>query len=168
LRQTLQQTAQTYDLHSMVDAEPAIRQFLKLEFEPKVKNTILKTFPQTINQTLKNLLVPMAEQQADDILQQYTQARAYLEQSLQQEAEEKLEKNRISLKKVEEKIANYNSAVSQINNCLLAMHLNFALPVINNKNVQIPVTDVEFLQDNTTSNENWKSQDLTDSITSTW
>jgi replication fork clamp-binding protein CrfC len=168
LRQTLQQTAQTYDLHSMVEAEPAIRQFLKLEFEPKVKNTILKTFPQTINQTLKNLLVPMAEQQADDILQQYTQARAYLEKSLQQEAEEKLQKNRVSLKNVEEKIANYNSAVYQINNCLLAMHLNFALPVISNESVQIPVTDVEFLQDNTTSDENWKSQNLMDGMTSTW
>ena len=37
LRQTLQQTAQTYDLHSMVEAEPAIRQFLK--FLSDVSNT---------------------------------------------------------------------------------------------------------------------------------
>ena len=34
-RQTLQQTSQGYDCASMVEAEPAIRQLLKLDFEPK-------------------------------------------------------------------------------------------------------------------------------------
>ncbi|WP_414529547.1 dynamin family protein [Nodularia chucula] len=153
LRQTLQQTAQTYDLQSMVEAEPAIRQFLKLEFEPKVKNTILKTFPQTINQTLKSRLLPMAEQQADDILQQYPQARAYLEQSLQKEAEEKIRNNRQLLNDVKQKILDYNSAVSQINNCLQSMHLyDHALPIIGNDNVYIPVTDAEIMEENGTNN----------------
>jgi replication fork clamp-binding protein CrfC len=39
-RQTLQQTSQGYDCESMVEAEPAIRQLLKLDFEPKVSTTI--------------------------------------------------------------------------------------------------------------------------------
>ncbi len=85
-RQTLLQTSQGYDAESIIEAEPAIRQLLKLDFEPKVSHTIRKSFRQTINQTLKTQLLPMADQQADEILQQYPQARAYLEKTLQQEA----------------------------------------------------------------------------------
>ena len=48
-RQTLQQTSQGYDCASMVEAEPAIRQLLKLDFEPKVSTTIRQNFRQTIN-----------------------------------------------------------------------------------------------------------------------
>jgi hypothetical protein len=61
-RQTLQQTSQGYDCESMVEAEPAIRQLLKLDFEPKVSTTIRRNFRQTINQTLKTQLLPLAEQ----------------------------------------------------------------------------------------------------------
>lgn len=88
-RQTLQQTSQGYDCSSMVEAEPAIRQLLKLDFEPKVSATIRKNFRQTINMTLKSQLLPMADQQADSILQQYDQARDYLGQTLEQEADRK-------------------------------------------------------------------------------
>ncbi|MCC5665370.1 dynamin-like GTPase family protein [Nostoc sp. CHAB 5784] len=130
-RQTLSQTSQGYDAESIVEAEPAIRQLLKLDFEPKVSHTIRKSFRQTINQTLKTHLLPMANQQADEILQQYPQARAYLEKTLEQEAEEKIANNRRLLNVVEENIAAYNSAASSINTCLQAMQLydNF-LPVI--------------------------------------
>ncbi|MEA5583698.1 dynamin-like GTPase family protein [Nodularia harveyana UHCC-0300] len=168
LRQTLQQTAKTYDLESMVEAEPAIRQFLKIEFEPKVKNTILKTFPQTVNQTLKSRLLPMAEKQADDILQQYPQARAYLEQGLQQEAEEKIRNNRLLLNDVKQKILDYNSAVSQINNCLQSMHLyDHLLPVIGNENLPPLETDAKIVEDNGTNNI-VDSENLTDSTSSLW
>lgn len=130
-RQTLLQTSQGYDAESIVEAEPAIRQLLKLDFEPKVSHTIRKSFRQTINQTLKTQLLPMAEQQADEILQQYPQARAYLEKTLQQEAEEKIANNRRLLNVVEENIATYNSAASSINSCLQAMKLyDHFLPVI--------------------------------------
>ncbi|OYD98398.1 dynamin family protein [Nostoc sp. 'Peltigera membranacea cyanobiont' 213] len=130
-RQTLLQTSQGYDAESIVEAEPAIRQLLKLDFEPKVSQTIRKSFRQTINQTLKTQLLPMAEQQADEILQQYPQARAYLEKTLQQEAEEKIANNRRLLSVVEENIATYNSAASSINSCLQAMKLyDHFLPVI--------------------------------------
>ncbi len=150
-RQTLLQTSQGYDSQSIVEAEPAIRQLLKLDFEPKVKKTIRQTFRQTINQTINTQMLPMAEQQADDILQQYPQARAYLEKSLQQEAEEKILKNERLLTVVEEKIKDYNSAVYQVNDCLQSMQLyEHLLPVIGigNENVQSLETDTEIVKDN--------------------
>lgn len=122
-RQTLQQTSQSYDCESMVDAESAIRQLLKLDFEPKVSKTIRQTFRQIVNQTLKSHLLPMAEQQADEILQQYNQARAYLQQTLEKEAEEKIAKNQRLLTEVEAKIVTYNQAVTAINSCLQGMQL---------------------------------------------
>jgi len=123
-RQTLQQTSQGYDCESMVEAEPAIRQLLKLDFEPKVSATIRRNFRQTINQTLKTLLLPVANQQANDILQQYTQARAYLEQTLEQEVEEKIRKNERLLGELQNKITVYNQVIAGINSCLQAMHLH--------------------------------------------
>ncbi|MBD2344283.1 dynamin-like GTPase family protein [Anabaena subtropica] len=131
-RQTLLQTSQSYDSESMVEAEPAIRQLLKLDFEPKVSHTIRKTFRQTINQILKNQLLPMAEKQGDEILQQYSQARVYLEETLQQEAEEKIANNNRLLDVIKGKIDVYNSAVANINSCLQAMQLyDHLLPLIN-------------------------------------
>jgi len=130
-RQTLLQTAQGYDCSSMVDAEPAIRQLLKLDFEPKVSNTIRRTFRQTINQTMKTHLLPMADKQADEIMQQYNQARAYLEKSLEKEAAEKIEANERLQMLVEAKIEEYNKAVSGVNNCLSTLQLyERQLPVI--------------------------------------
>nr|WP_210404192.1 dynamin-like GTPase family protein [Chroococcidiopsis sp. TS-821] len=130
-RQTLQQTSQGYDCESMVEAEPAIRQLLKLDCEPKVSATIRRNFRQTINQTLKTLLLPVVNQQANDILQQYTQARAYLEQTLEQEVKEKISRNERLLRELQDKIANYNQVVTGINSCLQAMHLHeHSLPVI--------------------------------------
>ncbi|WP_017655269.1 dynamin-like GTPase family protein [Fortiea contorta] len=134
-RQTLQQTSQGYDCESMVAAEPAIRQLLKLDFEPKVSHTIRTSFRQTINQTLKTQFLPMAEKQADEILQQYPQARAFLEKTLEQEAEEKIVNNRHLLSNLQQKIKTYNSAVNNINNCLMSMHLSdHLLPEIDTYN----------------------------------
>ncbi|ABA19877.1 conserved hypothetical protein [Trichormus variabilis ATCC 29413] len=131
-RQTLLQTSQSYDSESMVEAEPAIRQLLKLDFEPKVSHTIRKTFRQTINQILKTQLLPMAKQQGDGILQQYPQARLYLESTLQQEAEQKINNNNRLLGVVEGKVDVYNTAIANINNCLQAMQLyDYLLPLIN-------------------------------------
>lgn len=131
-RQTLQQTSQSYDCESMVEAEPAIRQLLKLDFEPKVSQTIRKSFRQTINQILKNQLLEMAEKQTNDILQQYPNARIYLEQTLEQEAEEKILNNQRLLSLVKQKIAAYNLAISSINNCFQSMHVHDKLlPLIN-------------------------------------
>ncbi|MEG4318507.1 dynamin family protein [Microcoleus sp. Aus8_D4] len=134
-RETLQQTSQGFDCENMVDAQPAIRQLLRLDFEPKVSRTIRQTFRQTVNQTLKEHLLPMAEQQADDILQKYSQARDYLEQTLAQEAEEKIAKNLRLQAENEGKIQEYDRAVSGINSCLQAMKLHeHLLPVIGENN----------------------------------
>ncbi|BAZ28345.1 hypothetical protein NIES4074_07760 [Cylindrospermum sp. NIES-4074] len=135
-RQTLQQTSQAYDSESVIEAEPAIRQLLKLDFEPKVSDTIRKSFRQTINQTIKTHLLPMGEKQADEILQQYPYARAYLEKTLQQEAEEKIANNQRFLSQVEGKIEEYNTAVAGINSCLQAMQLyEHLLPIIGEEGV---------------------------------
>ena len=128
-RETLQQTSQSYDAESIVTAEPAIRQLLKLDVEPKVFNTVRKTFRQKINQTLKTHLLPMAEKQADEILQQYDVARSYLQQTLEKEAEEKIARNSRLQGTVKGKIDVYNEAISAINECLKAMQL-YQLPLI--------------------------------------
>ncbi|MDH6097680.1 dynamin-like GTPase family protein [Anabaenopsis sp. FSS-46] len=141
-RQTLLQTSQSYDSQSMVEAEPAIRQLLKLDFEPKVSQTVCKSLRQTINTILKRQLLAMAQEQEDHILQQYSQARAYLEQTLQQEAEDKILSNQRLLNVVKEKIEGYNTAVSHINNCLQSMQLyDHLLPVISNEDFQQILAD---------------------------
>jgi replication fork clamp-binding protein CrfC len=128
-RETIQLTAQSYGAESIIGAEPAIRQLLKLDVEPKVFETVRKSFPQKINQTLKTHLLPMADLQADKILQQYDPARSYLEQTIEEEAEEKIAHNNRSKEIVNGKIAIYNQAISAINECLKVMQL-YQLPLI--------------------------------------
>lgn len=131
-RQTLQQTSQSYGAESIIEAEPAIRQLLKLDFEPKVSATIRSHFRQAMNQTLKTQVLPLAEQYKLDILQQYDMARSYLEKTLEKEAELKIVQNQQQLDVVHEKIAAYNQAVNGINACLQAMSLyGQQLPVIS-------------------------------------
>lgn len=133
-RQTLQQTSQTYDCESMVKAEPAIRQLLKLDFEPKVSATIRQNFRHTINNTLKTQLLPMAEKQAEELLEQYNSARAYLGQTLDREAQEKIDRNLRSQDEINQKIQIYDRAISAINNCLQAIQVyEHQLPAIEQK-----------------------------------
>lgn len=140
-RKVLQQTSQSFDCVSMKDAEPAIRQLLKLDFEPKVKHTIQSTFRQTVNQTLKTHLLPLVKQQEEMILQQYNRARSHLEKTLEREAQEQLDSNQVQLQEVQEKIADYNEVVSGINSCLQAMLLDrYQLPLAN---LQEPIIEVE-------------------------
>ncbi len=116
----------------MIEAEPSIRQLLKLDFELKVKDTIIRTFRQSINQTLSTHLLTSAEKQADVILQQYDHARDYLAQTLEKEAQVKLDKNRSLQLAVEQNIAVYNEAISSINQCLEVMDLSRKkLPIIS-------------------------------------
>ncbi|MGL4881720.1 MAG: dynamin family protein [Waterburya sp.] len=139
-RQTLQQTSQKYDCASMVEAEPAIRQLLKLDFEPKVSATIIRNFRQAINQNIKTHLLPIAQQQADTILQYYPQARAFLEQTLEQEAIAKIALNQKLQQEIEQKIHKYNQAVNGINNCLRSLQLfEYHLPTIEQKEMVIKI-----------------------------
>ncbi len=122
-RETLKQTSQSYDAESMVEAEPSIRQLLKLDFEPKVDHTIRTNFRQIINNTLKTNLLPMADQHAETILQQYEKARENLEQTLEQEAEARIAHNQHLQTETQEKVHQYNEAVKGINACLQGMGL---------------------------------------------
>jgi replication fork clamp-binding protein CrfC len=149
LHQTLQQACRGYDYQSMIEAEPAIRQLLKLDFELKVKDTIIRTFRQSINQTLSTHLLASAERQSDSILQQYDHARDYLAQTLAKEAQVKLDKNRSLQAVVEKNIATYNGSVSGINQCLEALDLSRKkLPIISESDLMVAtvisdVIDVE-------------------------
>ena len=82
------QACKGYDYQSMIEAEPAIRQLLKLDFEQKVKETVMRTYRQTVNQTLNVHLLQMAKEQVEIILQQYDHAREYLAKTLEREAAE--------------------------------------------------------------------------------
>ncbi|HEY9808505.1 MAG TPA: dynamin-like GTPase family protein [Halomicronema sp.] len=130
-RQVLQQTSQGYDCASMVDAEPGIRQLMKMDFEPKVKHTIQSTFPQAIYQTLKIHVLPLVKELENSILQQYDRARSHLETTLEKEALELLQQNEERLANVGGVIAVYNESVGDFNGCLQGMGLDrFQLPVV--------------------------------------
>ncbi|GBO54263.1 hypothetical protein APA_2211 [Pseudanabaena sp. lw0831] len=150
LQQALFQACRGYDFQSMIESEPAIRQLLQLDFEFKVKDTVIRTFRQTINQTLNTHLLAGAEKQGDEILQQYDRARAYLAQTLEKEAQAKIDNNRRLQGDIKQNIDAYNAAVSNINACLEAMQLSRKkLPAISESDlsivptVAIDVTDAE-------------------------
>ena len=84
----------------------------------------------------------MADEQADAILQQYNQARAYLEQTLEKEAEGKIKNNRRLQDEVKQKVEGYKQAVADINGCLQAMLLDrHRLPTIGESDLTaIPVS----------------------------
>ena len=90
-----------------------------------------RNFRQVINQTLKTQLLPAAARQQEEILSRYSQARAFLGQTLEKEAEERIANNQRLLSEVEQKIEQYNQAVGGINGCLKAMQLDrHQLPII--------------------------------------
>lgn len=123
-REVLKQTSQSYDISAIRDAEPGIRQLLKLDFEPKINQTVRSSFRQETNNTLKTQLLPVAKQVADEILQKYPEAKQFMEATLRKEAEEKIALNQQRLKELEASIDKYNQAVSGINLCLQALGLN--------------------------------------------
>jgi replication fork clamp-binding protein CrfC len=143
LRQTLQQACRGYDHYNMIEAEPAIRQLLKIDFEEKVRETVMRSFRQVINQSLNNQLLPIANLQAEQILGQYDRARAYLAKALEKEAEEKIRQNQRQLAEVEQRIGVFNEAVEGINSCLEAMQLDrHRLPTLSQSDLLLlPVTD---------------------------
>ncbi len=80
----------------------------------------------------------MADIKSDEILQQYPQARAYLEKTLVKEAQEKVADNKRRLDAAKDKIASFNQSVSAINGCLEAMQLyDYLLPVIESPEAEI-------------------------------
>jgi hypothetical protein len=141
LHQTLFEACRGYDYQSMIGAEPAIRQLLQLDFEFKLKDTVVRTFRQTINQTLNTHLLAGAEKQGDEILQQYDRARAYLAQTLEKEAQAKIDNNRRLQGDIKQNIDAYNAAVSNINACLEVMQLSRKkLPIISESDLSVAPT----------------------------
>ncbi|MDS3860167.1 dynamin-like GTPase family protein [Thermosynechococcaceae cyanobacterium BACA0444] len=124
LRQAFQRACQQSDCQSLIDAEPAIRDLLKLDFERKVRGTIVFTYRQKVNQTLNSTLLDVLTSQAEAILQQYDHARQFLGKTLAKEAEKTLEANQRKQAELEEKIQAYNSSVNSINSCLELMGLD--------------------------------------------
>ncbi len=138
LRQTLQQACKGYDYQSMVEAEPAIRQLLKLDFEHKVKETVMCTYRQTVNQTINIHLLHMAKAQVEIILQQYDHAREYLAKTLEREAAEKIEQNKRAKQALGQDIEAYNRTIDSINSCLERLVLDRKrLPLISKDNLMI-------------------------------
>lgn len=115
LRQTLQQACVGYDYSNMVEAEAAIRQVLKIDFEEKVRETVLRTFRQTINQTLNTHLHTGANEQVELILQQYDQARIHLAKILEKDAAEKVRQQQRVQAQLKEKIDAFNEAIAGLN-----------------------------------------------------
>jgi replication fork clamp-binding protein CrfC len=147
LRQTLQQACRGYDHYNMIESEPAIRQLLKIDFEEKVRETVMRTFRQVINQSLNNQLLPGATKQAEEILTQYDRARAYLAKALEKEADEKIRQNQRQLAEVEQRIDVYNQAVEGINSCLEAMQLDrHRLPILD-RSVLFTNDNIESVED---------------------
>ncbi len=142
-RQTLHQTSETYGAESIVNAEPAIRQLLQLDFQPKVEATIQRNFRQAMNQMLKTQVLPFAESYSLNILQQYDQARAHLQRTLEEEAKLKIVQNEQDLGAVEEKIKVYNEAIAGINDCLESFNLyDKRLPLVSD-GVSMPSPTIE-------------------------
>jgi len=130
-RQVLQQTSQSFDIGAIRDAEPGIRQLLKLDFEPKIDRTVRSHFRQETNNTLKTQLLPKVKEVSEQILQRYPDAKAHMEQTLAKEVEEKLILNRQRMLELLENVATYNKLIESINNCLKAMRLDREqLPII--------------------------------------
>jgi predicted amidophosphoribosyltransferase len=144
LRQVLQEACRGYDYDSMVKAEPAIRQLLKIDFDPKISETILHTFRPTINKTLIHHLLEPSTILANHILKQHDKACEHLAKILDKEAKEQLSLNEVKKVKLQEKIATYNQAISEINQYLEAMNLERQiLPTIEESDLQILPISVE-------------------------
>jgi hypothetical protein len=124
LNHALQQACRGYDFQSMVEAEPAIKELLAVDFGQKVKDTMLRTFRQTVNQTFNLHVLTGVEKITEEILLKYDQARAFLEQTLEKEARSKIESTLRSLEEIRQKIEEYNRLMRSVNQCFETMHLD--------------------------------------------
>ena len=107
----------------MVDAEPSIRELLAQDFKAKFDQTIEVSFGAKIIKMLSEYLLSMAENKRQVIWQQSARARANKRQTIEKEAQVKIDERNRKLKEVEQKIADYNQAVAGINSCLEAVKL---------------------------------------------
>ncbi|MCG9884282.1 MAG: dynamin-like GTPase family protein [Cyanobacteria bacterium] len=130
-QQVLVQAATSFDGASMALAEPAVRQLLKLDFEPKVTKTIKSTFRQAVHQTLKRDVLELATEYQAIVVQLYGRARKHLEKVLEQEAQAQLDALEGQQQALEDAIATYNGAIEVVDQVLTAAGCDrLALPLV--------------------------------------
>lgn len=130
-RETLQEASKSRDVKRLVEAEQPIRQLLEIDFQAKFKQTIEVNFGSKIIKMLNKYLLSMAEKKRQLIWQQSARARANKWQTIEKEAQAKIDERNHKLREVELKISDYNQAVAGINSCLEAMKLDgYKLPTI--------------------------------------
>ncbi|MFB2976550.1 S1 RNA-binding domain-containing protein [Microseira sp. BLCC-F43] len=161
-RETLQEASNSRDVKRMVEAEESIRQLLEIDFQSKFKQTIEVSFGSKIIKMLNKYLLSMAENKRQLIWQQSARARDNKRQTIEKEAEAKIDERKRKLGEVELKIAEYNQAVEGINSYLEAMKLDDCkLPKILEDNSSITpfFTDVNSVESNNIPPESASSLD---------
>lgn len=130
-REALQEASKSRDIKRMVDAEPAIRQQLEIDFQSKFEQTIGSNFSAKIIKILSDELLQMAKDKRQLIWEQSELARTNKLRNIEKEAQKKVDERNQKLIKIEEKIINYNNAITGINSYLEGMKLdNYKLPII--------------------------------------
>lgn len=130
LGEILKKTSQTYDVSSIVEAQPQIRSLLKQEFEQKVNRTIYSTFPQSVKQNIKKVFIPLSKKISEVILDKYDEYLHEITNNIEEKARKKLERNQKILEELYQDIDVYNQAVTQINKCLESWQIYGYLPLI--------------------------------------
>ncbi len=133
IRQILKQHSQKSNHEGLTGTEDGIRQLLKLDFEPKVYETIELTFRQSVNQRLKkHLSVELSRTLRNSIVDQYEHARKRLEGIAKENASEYLAKRGQLKLEIQGRVNEYNQAIGGINQCLRVQKLDtHCLPTIN-------------------------------------
>ena len=123
-RETLQELSKSRDVKHMKNVEAPIRQLLEIDFKAKFKQTIDVNLGSKIIKMLNEDLLSMAENKRQLIWQQSARARANKRQTIEKQAQAKIDERNQKLREVELKISDYNQAVEGINSCLEAMKLD--------------------------------------------
>jgi len=161
-RETLKELSKSRDVKHMKKVEAPIRQLLEIDFKAKFKQTIDVNLGSKIIKMLNEDLLSMAENKRQLIWQQSARARANKRQTIEKQAQAKIEERNQKLGEVEVKIADYNQAVTGINSCLEAMKLDdYKLPTIpEDSSSGTPFfTDVNFVESNNIPPESASSFD---------
>jgi hypothetical protein len=153
----------------MIDAEPAIRQMIVIDFENKIDETISVSFNLKIIKTIKAPLLEMAKETRQLIWNQAENARKNQLQLVEKEAQNKMELRNSKVREINIKIDKYNQAILGINTCLESMNLSeYNLPLIQEQSASsqhshfsitvAPNNDIketsDFIEDNNEKKDN--------------
>jgi predicted RNA-binding protein with RPS1 domain len=169
-KETLQEASRSKDVKRILDAEPSIRQMLDIDFQNKLDETLGVNFNLKVIKSMKSLLIKMAKEKQQVILNEVEQARLNKRKLVEQSAQQRIDQKKSELKAIKNSIKQYNQAVSGINQCLHSMHLSaYLLPIVedrgnlfisqvqeqtNNHAVEIPETGTSRQQKNSPDKQN--------------